>query len=148
MAHNCTEVSAPLATVFEYLLDPSTYPRWLIGAEGMDSVDDHWPRPGSRFYHKVGVGPLRVHDHTEVLELHAPHLLRLSVHASTLVRGEVTFHLRGDERSTILCLQEEPEKRLIGNLLRPVLDPLTHVRNHRSLARFARLVADEVSQLR
>jgi hypothetical protein len=32
-------------------------------------------------------------------------------------------------------MEEEPKLRFIGNLVRPLLDPVIHVRNHRSLRR-------------
>lgn len=143
MAHNCRSVPAHIETVFEYLLDPSCYPRWLIGTDRIRATDPQWPQPGARFHHTVGFPPVKISDHSEVLEVDAPNLLRLSVHASTLVRGIVTFTLRGDADETILCIEEEPERRLVGNLLRPLLDPITHVRNHNSLRRFARMVAEE-----
>ena len=145
MAHNCIAVPAPPAVVFEYLLDPSTYPRWLIGAERIRDLDDDWPLPGSRFHHRVGVGPLKVNDYSEILALDAPRCLQLSVRATPLIRAVVTFSLRGDDEETILCLQEEPEARLVGNLVRPVLDPVTHLRNHRSLRQFARIVAEDLA---
>lgn len=142
MAHNCRTIPAHPETVFEFLIDPDTYPRWLIGAEEVRAVDRGWPNPGSRFHHTVGIGPFRYPDASRVVAIEAPNRLVLSVRASPLVRAIVTFELRGDEHATVLCLQEEPETRVIGDLVRPVMDPLTHVRNHRSLANFARVVAE------
>lgn len=143
MAFNCRSIDAPLETVFEYLLDPRCYPRWLIGADRIKDVDAHWPQPGARFYHVVGFPPIKVSDHSQVMEIDAPRRLVLSVHATPLIRGRVTFTLQGDHDGTILCLQEEPERRLIGNLARPLLDPMTHVRNHRSLRSLARIIAED-----
>jgi hypothetical protein len=37
-------------------------------------------------------------------------------------------------------MEEEPTRRVIGNLVRPVLDPAIHMRNHRSLRRLEALV--------
>jgi hypothetical protein len=37
-------------------------------------------------------------------------------------------------------MQEEPAARLIGNVVRPIMDPTMHVRNHRSLRRLAQVV--------
>ena len=34
----------------------------------------------------------------------------------------------------------EPALRTIGNLVRPLMDPATHVRNHRSLRRLAQVI--------
>jgi uncharacterized protein YndB with AHSA1/START domain len=146
MAHNCRTIPVHPETVFELLIDPSSYPEWLIGAESIDTVDRDWPHPGSRFHHTVGIGRIRFHDYSEVLEIDAPNRLKLSVHATPLVRGVVSFELHGDDAGTVLCLEEEPERRRIGNLLRPVLDPMTHLRNHRSLLHFAELVRRESAE--
>ena len=54
---------------FAVLIDPETYPRWLIGATAIRDIDDDWPAPGSKFHHVVGVGPLQIPDDTEVLAI-------------------------------------------------------------------------------
>lgn len=139
MAHNCVDVGASPDQVFDVLVDPRTYPSWLIGADHIRALDDTWPAPGSRFHHTVGVWPVHVHDHTELLEADRPRRLRLSVRATALVRAVVTITLRGDADGTTVCLEEEPAIPVVGELVRPVLDPATHLRNHASLRRLARL---------
>ena len=129
--------------VFEYLLDPDTYPRWLIGAETMRAVDDDWPAPGSRFHHRVGMWPVRIEDYSEIVELDPPRMLHLSVRASPIIRADVTFRCRGDDRESILIIEEEPVYRSLGNLARPVLDPATHVRNHGSLRKLRDIILED-----
>ena len=41
---------------FNVLVDPTTYPSWLVGAEEIRAVSDDWPAVGSRFNHVVGCG--------------------------------------------------------------------------------------------
>lgn len=130
--------SAPEA--FAVLIDPETYPRWLIGAKEIRDVDADWPRPGSRFHHVVGAGPLQIPDHTEVLAIEPGRLLRLKVKARPFVSAEATFTVIGDGERCVVSLQEEPTVRWAGNLVRPVMDPSIHVRNHRSLRRLAAVV--------
>jgi uncharacterized protein YndB with AHSA1/START domain len=128
--------------VFDHLLDPWEYPKWLLGASNMRRVDDDWPSVGSNFHHTVGWGPVKVNDRSEIVELERPHKLVLYVKATPLVQGKVTFTL--DEEpggGTLLTLQEEPAIP-VGNLVRPVLDPTTHVRNRRSLHQLADLMHD------
>ena len=134
-----TEVSLaiprPVSTVFAAIADPWTYPRWLVGCQDIRAVDADWPAPGSRFHHRVGIGPLTIDDATSVLEVREDHLLRLQVRARPLGRGEVTFRVStaaGATDATFVTLAEVPIGALA--LARPVLDPLTHARNHRSLA--------------
>jgi hypothetical protein len=118
---------------FAVVADPETYPRWLVGASAIREVDETWPRPGSRFEHLVGFGRLRIADHTEVLDFEQNALLRLQVRARPLISAIVTFRVMGCDSSCVITLEEEPAVRVVGTLVRPVMDPTIHVRNHRSL---------------
>jgi hypothetical protein len=141
MAYTSREVRAEAGAVFEVLTDPETYPRWLIGARAIRYVDPTWPEPGSKFHHVVGFGPLRIADSTEVLDLDkSALLLRLNVKARPLISAVATFRVIGSGSRSVVTLQEEPALRTIGNLVRPVMDPTTHVRNHRSLRRLAEVI--------
>lgn len=126
-----------LERTFAAIADPATYPHWLVGAREIRSVDPAWPAPGTRFHHRVGlVGPLKVADATEVVEVEPPFLLVLDVRARPFLRARATFHLAaaparvGD--ATVVTIHEVP----IGPFaaLRPVVGPLTDLRNRRSLA--------------
>jgi uncharacterized protein YndB with AHSA1/START domain len=141
MASASREYPVPPHRVFEVLLDPLTYPSWLAGASDIRDVDDDWPAVGSRFHHRVGVGPLKIADHTELLEVQPDRLLRLAVRARPLVAATATFSVVGDGQRCVVTFEEEPTLRLIGNVVRPLLDPMTHVRNHVSLKRLEPLVA-------
>jgi uncharacterized protein YndB with AHSA1/START domain len=126
--------------VWAVLVDPTTYPDWLIGAADIRDVDDSWPAVGSRFHHRVGLGPLSLPDHSEVLAIDPGRLLRLAVRARPFVSAVATFTLVSDVTATVVSLEEEPRVRSIGNVVRPIMDPSIHVRNHRSLRRLARIV--------
>ncbi len=123
--------------VFAVLTDPETYPHWLIGARDIRSVDDRWPEVGSRFHHRVGlVGPLKVADTSEVLDIEPGRRLSLEVRARPFGRGRATFELADDvdesgSTATKLELDEVPLGMLTA--LTPVLAPLTAARNKRSL---------------
>ncbi len=137
MAFTSRKLGASRQRVWDILIDPTVYPDWLIGAEEVRDVDDTWPAVGSRFHHRVGIGRLTLPDHSEVLDVDHGRLLRLAVKARPLVSAVVTFTLVSDDTGTVLLLEEEPSVRSIGNLVRPVMDPSIHVRNHRSLRRLA-----------
>jgi uncharacterized protein YndB with AHSA1/START domain len=134
------EFDAPATDVSAILLDPASYPNWLIGAESVNAIDPSWPEPGSRFHHRVGIGPLTISDHTEALAVEPGSLLRLRVRARPFIAGVVTFRVIGDGHRCVVTMEEEPDRRAIGNLVRPVMDPVTHMRNHRSLRRLAELI--------
>ena len=133
MAFASREFEVSAVELFAVIIDPWTYPDWLVGAADIRSVDDDWPRPGSRFHHRAGFGPFKVADSTEVLAIESHRMLRLGVRARPLISAVATFRLVGDDRRSIVTLEEEPAPRAIGNMVRPVLDPLTHIRNHQSL---------------
>ena len=142
MAFTARLIDAPADVVFGVLVEPETYPHWLIGAEAIRSVDDGWPAVGSRFHHRVGVGPFTIPDSTKVLEVDPPELLALLVRARPFVSAVARFEVHPtDDGQCVVTLEEEPTLRRLGNVVRPVLDPLVHVRNHRSLCRLAGVVS-------
>jgi uncharacterized protein YndB with AHSA1/START domain len=126
--------------VWAALADPRTYPSWLVGAKHIRAVDDSWPAPGSAFHHRVGFGPLTVDDRTTVMEVEPERLLVLRIRATFALQAIVRFELSDEAGGTHVRFEEEPARRLIGNLVRPVMDPVTHARNAASLDRLARLV--------
>jgi len=141
MAYTSREIEAGAIEAFAVLIDPETYPRWLVGAQTIRSVDSAWPEPGSKFHHVVGIGPLRLADSSEVLEIdESAMMIRLEVRARPLIAAVATFRVIGTNSRCVITLQEEPALRTIGNLVRPVMDPATHVRNHRSLRRLAGVI--------
>lgn len=141
MAYTSRILHAPIDVVWDVLIDPYTYPDWLIGAAAIRDVDDSWPEVGSRFHHRVGIGWMSIPDHSEVEDVVEPDLLRLAVRARPFVSAVATFRLVGDGDTTVVAIEEEPQVRVIGNVVRPVMDPMIHVRNHRSLRRLDHLVA-------
>jgi uncharacterized protein YndB with AHSA1/START domain len=141
MAYVSREINASADRVFGVLIDPWTYPQWLAGTADMRDVDDEWPQIGSRFHHRVGLRPLTIADSSEVVAIEDNRLLRLAVRARPLISAVVTFTLVGDEDRCVVSFEEEPAPRAIGNAVRPVLDPVTHIRNHLSLKRLAALPA-------
>lgn len=143
MARSVREIPAPVGVVFDVLLDPETYPDWLVGAQEIRAVDDNWPEVGSRFHHKVGLGgPVTVSDSTKVLEIDVPERLVLEVRARPLGRGKATFTLspNGPEPAPGCRIQIDEEP--IGTLapLHPALAPFIRARNDRSLEQLAVLV--------
>jgi uncharacterized protein YndB with AHSA1/START domain len=140
MAYTSRTFAAPRNAVWDVLIDPTSYPEWLIGAEDILGVDATWPKVGSRFRHRVGIGWLSIPDYSEVLAIEDGRLLQLGVKARPFISGVATFELVSDGNSTVVSLEEEPRVRSVGNFVRPVLDPSIHVRNHRSLRRLDQVV--------
>ena len=131
-------VARPCHDVFRTIADPATYPRWLVGAQRIRSVDRGFPREGTGFDHSVG--PARgatVDDSSEVLAADPPHRLQLQVHVGP-VDGEVTFLLDESAEGTHVVLRERPLGTAAA--LTPVLRPLLYARNLWSLHRLRRLL--------
>jgi uncharacterized protein YndB with AHSA1/START domain len=133
-----------LTEVYDLLIDPRTYPSWLVGASDIRDVDDDWPQVGSKFHHRVGVAPFTLADSTELIAYERPHKLRLAVRARPLISAVVTFELVGGTDRCVVTMEEEPAVRPIGNIVRPVMDPLTHLRNHLSLKRLDQCLSDRI----
>ncbi|MEJ7583249.1 MAG: SRPBCC family protein [Acidimicrobiales bacterium] len=137
MATVVRHVIASVEDVFDVLLDPRTYPDWLVGAQAIRSVDDDWPAVGSKFYHRVGLaGPVTIPDHSKILAIEPPHLFVLEVRVRPFGRGRSEFRLAPDTDAdgralTRIELDEVP----IGSLtpLTPVFEPLIRARNIASL---------------
>ena len=72
MATNERFMPVPPEAVWDALADAGGYGYWVVGSSEIRDADPHWPAPGSRFHHTVGIRPLRVSDHTESLEAEAP----------------------------------------------------------------------------
>jgi len=137
MSYNSCEIEARSDTVFAVIADPHTYPAWLVGNAEVREVEPDWPRPGSKFHHRVGIGPFTLADSSEVVEIEPGRLLRLHVRARPFISAMSTFRVVGDGVRTVVSLEEEPVLRLVGAIVRPLMDPLTHVRNHASLRQLA-----------
>ena len=135
MAYASREISASPAHVYAVLIDPRSYPSWLSGASEIREVDADWPAPGSRFHHRVRFGPFSIADSTQMIAAQPGKRIELAVRARPFISAIVTFVLVGDDRGCMVSFEEEPRIRLVGNLVRPLLDPMTHVRNHHSLKR-------------
>ncbi|MET0146800.1 MAG: SRPBCC family protein [Ilumatobacteraceae bacterium] len=140
MSFNSRQLNVGVDRAFATISDPTTYPHWLVGAQAIRDVDDDWPQPGSRFRHLVGVGLLQFPDNSEVLEIEPGYRLRLKVKARPLITAVATFTVVGDEHRCVVSIEEEPTPRTLGTVVRVVMDPTVHVRNHRSLARLAAFV--------
>lgn len=126
--------------VFEALVEPRTYPRWLVGAKEIRAVDPAWPQPGSVFHHRVGlIPPLTVDDNTKALGVVPDRRLELEARARPFGRARVTFTLEAVDGGTEVTLEERP----IGLLAptEPLLGRLSALRNRRSLRLLAELLS-------
>jgi uncharacterized protein YndB with AHSA1/START domain len=128
--------------VFAVASNPWRYPDWVVGAKKVRGVDDDWPRPGSRFHHRFGLGPATVDDSTVLEAFEPPRRMVLRVRARPTGMGRVELKLNDDGTGgTDIEMTEYPlagvPKRLDGK----VLDAVVAVRNLVSLRRLRRLAS-------
>lgn len=125
----------PPERVFAVLSDPRSYGHWVVGADTIRDADPSWPAEGSRFYHRVGMGPLKLNDHTEVLEVDPPRKLVLHARARPLGTAKVTLLLSPQGDATRVTMREEAGDPLSRLAINPLTDWLVHHRNVESLRR-------------
>lgn len=125
-------------TLFATIVDPSTYPEWLVGAKKIREVSSTWPEPGSFFKHAVGFGPIVIPDTTTASAIMRSHMLELLVRARPIIEARVRFDIAAKESGSVLRMTETPVG--IFKLVAPVAQRLIRARNERSLDRLAALV--------
>ena len=136
-------MAMPPEAVWDVLADPASYADWVVGSKAVRGADPEWPAPASKLHHTIGVGPLALSDHTEVLASRAPELLQLRARARPLGTARVTLEMVPRTGGTVVRLSEHGEG-LLGLLdLNPLVRLLTKERNGRSLMRLEELVLRE-----
>lgn len=127
--------------VYAVLVDATAYPRWLVGARHIRTVDATWPEPGSGFDHTVGVGPLRIKGRTAVVAVDPPWAVILVAGLGWLGSFVVEFELRDKGSFTVLEVAERPHSGLLGHGWKlgaaPVMRYLLWGRNHLSMQHLA-----------
>jgi uncharacterized protein YndB with AHSA1/START domain len=125
--------------VWQALADPGGYGYWVVGSKVVRDVDPSWPAPGSRFHHTIGVGRLKVSDHTESLEAEPPRLLKLRAKGRPLGTARITMEMTPKDFGTVVRMTETPDGPTSFLALNPVVHVMTKARNAESLMRLEEL---------
>jgi uncharacterized protein YndB with AHSA1/START domain len=147
MARNVATFPAPIKQVFSVLADPKTYAYWVVGSDSIRDADASWPAVGSKLHHRVGVGPFKLNDNTEVLELTEPVHLVLQARARPLGTARVVLDLIDLGDRTQVIMVEGPGDRFSRLLHNPVADFLLRRRNDEALRRLQRLAVERGPQV-
>jgi len=139
MARNERLIPASPERVFAVLSDPDAYSDWVVGSDAIRDADATWPEVGSRFHHRVGVGPLKVDDHTEVLDMEPARRLKLHAKARPLGTAKVELDLERRGGGTLVTMVEDPGDPLTRLLFNPLTHYLVRRRNDESLRRLEAL---------
>lgn len=123
--------------VWDVLCDGWVYPTWVVGASRMRDVDAHWPSPGARLHHSVGIWPLVIDDKTEVLAAEPARSLRLRAHAWPGGAAEVLLEIEPSPEGCIVSMREDAVAGPGLLMPRPLRQLMIKPRNRESLQRLA-----------
>ncbi|HVL33089.1 MAG TPA: SRPBCC family protein [Actinomycetota bacterium] len=135
-----TTIDAPPTRVYDTILDPYAFPKWVVGARRIRGVDEDWPAVMTSFHHEVGVWPLTIKDKTTMLGHESDSLVRLRARAWPAGEAEVRIKLEDTGGGTLVTIEEEPAAGPLRAMWNPMLVPALHARNQVSLQRLKKLV--------
>jgi uncharacterized protein YndB with AHSA1/START domain len=138
-------LQAPAADVWAVLMEPHSYPRWVVGARAFRGADTDWPADGSVFHHAVGLGPLQLKDHTKLLEHEDGRRVVLEARARPAGRAEVVLTLEEVPGGTEVVMRERATTGPGAYVPQRLHDALVGRRNREGLRRLADLVAEQRS---
>jgi uncharacterized protein YndB with AHSA1/START domain len=139
MATNHRFLHASPERVFDVLMNANAYGDWVVGSDTIRDTDASWPAVGSRFHHRVGVGPFKLNDHTEVIERVPEKKLVLHARARPMGTAIVKLLLEPSDGGTSVTMSETAGDLLSHIGINPLTDWLVHLRNKESLRRLARI---------
>jgi uncharacterized protein YndB with AHSA1/START domain len=129
----------PPAAVWDALADLGGYGYWVPGSKVIRDADPEWPAPGSRFHHTIGLGPIKVSDHTVALDSRPPELLRLRAKGRPLGMATITLELTPRDAGTVVRISETLDGPYVLLNLSPLVHLATKGRNAESLMRLEEL---------
>jgi uncharacterized protein YndB with AHSA1/START domain len=144
LPRNRCRIDAPPRRVFAALADPRSYAYWVVGSQEIRGADPDWPAVGSAFHHTVGIGPLRVKDHTVVEAVKPPRMLQIKAKARPLGTARVRLELRRRGRGTEVTMTEKPGDLATALVFNPLTNLLVRGRNEWSLERLRDLAEGRV----
>lgn len=134
------EIQAPIDVVWSVLADPRQYTRFVVGNKRIRSFDPAWPEMGSEIHHTVGLGPAMLRDHSRVIGVEAPTLLRLWAGLRPVGVADTTFRLEavGPGR-TAVTVEEHFTEGPARKVWSPALDAMLALRNAELLRRLRQI---------
>ena len=140
MARNEAYVEAPPSAVWDVLMDPYAYPRWVVGSKRTLEADGSWPTPGSAFRVEVGAGPLSYEDRTVSHEVEDGRRIVLNAGGGGWAGARVEIILRESGDGTHITLLEDPTGPAKPLRALPPLQLGIKLRNVESLRRLKAIV--------
>ena len=135
----------PPETVWAVLSAPSGYGYWVVGSKYIRDADAAFPAVGTKLHHTIGVGPLTLSDHTEVLEAEPPRRLKLRAKGRPFGTASVEVLLEPRSGGTDVSIVEDPDQIYTPLKYNPLVQLATRVRNAESLMRLEELALRETA---
>jgi uncharacterized protein YndB with AHSA1/START domain len=129
----------PPEAVWDALAEPAAYAYWVPGSKEIRDADADWPAPGSRFHHTIGVGPIKVSDHTVAVDSRPPELLRLRAKGRPVGTATITLEMRPRDGGTVVRMSETLDGPFVLLNVSPLVHVTTKARNAESLMRLEEL---------
>ncbi len=145
MTTNTRLVNATPEQVWAVLADGWLYPVWVVGAARMREVTGDWPITGAKLHHSVGLWPLLLDDHTEVLDSVVGKQLKLRARAFPAGAAEVVITLAAEEGQTRVTIDEEVVDGPAKLIPAPAEAAAMKWRNTETLRRLAYIVEGRTS---
>ena len=143
MAINEIHIDTPPERVFEVLADWRSYGYWVVGSRKIRGGDPGFPAAGTRFHHQVGIGPLRLNDHTQVMEVHQPRKLILKAKARPIFgTAIVDMTMEPQNGGTRVVMREDPGDPVTAFVFLPITHLLMRGRNKEALDRLKELAEE------
>ena len=141
MTTNHADVEASPRDVYDVLLDPYAYAKWVVGSKRVRRVDPNWPAVGARFHHTVGPPGVDINDSSKLLELEENRRVVLEVRFRPAGVAVVAIELepRDEDRRTHITMTEHPKRGPVRKWWSKPLAAATSLRNVISLRRLARI---------
>ncbi len=140
MAMTVVILAGPPARVFGLLGDPRSLSYFVVGTKTIRRFDPHWPDPGAKVHHTVGIGPLALRDETEVREAEADRHLVLDARIRPFGIFRVEFDLVPHAEGTELTINEYPVSGIAAlPSVATVVDRLVKLRNVETARRLQHL---------
>lgn len=133
-------MDASVGAIWAVLADARSYSLWVVGAKDIRDVEGRWPKPGSKFHHTLGMGPLTLQDNTKSLCVDDGRSLALEARARPLGRARVHFMLSPGSGGTKVTIEETLVSPPFMRTLNPLFAPLIRRRNAQTLRRLANVV--------
>lgn len=130
-------IDAPADAVWKLLADGWSYASWVVGSARIRDVDADWPAVDSRLHHSVGVWPLMLHDHTDVVACTPPRELVLAPRAWPWGRAVLRITIEERDGRSVVTMTEDFTSGPARALPRPARQLLLGPRNSECLRRLA-----------